>query len=345
LYDDDVNNLKKITYNVNGSSTKKEIEIMQSNHHVVIEPTNTNHDKYILQEIIKQYAMHKSFNVFKTNRNFKTILIYNIETLAINSQAALRRTMEKFATTCRFVMVCNNLSKLFEPLRSRCRVFCTPLPSMTDIERVICNISLYEKISINKNDIEFILKNCDRKLKKAIWLLDSKRLNCPSIITLDEILVTVVDLIFQATVEKSVIDIFNNDIRTHIYNILITNIKGTDIITSLLDLILERVNDLLSIKIIEHASDAEYNLIHGRRDILHIDSFIINVMNELILNPTGIIKLNKLKSTSVNSVTFAELPTVIANRDPEIKKKITKKTPVNNKKKNNNGSKTSKKSR
>ena len=57
LYDSDVNILTKRKYNINGSSTKKEIEIMQSNYHIVIEPTSTNHDKYILQEIIKQYAM------------------------------------------------------------------------------------------------------------------------------------------------------------------------------------------------------------------------------------------------------------------------------------------------
>ena len=123
LYDSDVNDVKKIPYNVNGSSTKKEIEIMQSNYHIIIEPTNTNHDKYILQEIIKQYAKYRPFDIFKTRRNFRTIVIYGVDNLAINSQAALRRTMEIYAKKCRFVMVCNNLSKLFEPLRSRCRVF------------------------------------------------------------------------------------------------------------------------------------------------------------------------------------------------------------------------------
>ena len=70
LYDPDVNILTKRKYNINGSSTKKEIEILQSNYHIIIEPTSTNHDKYILQEIIKQYAMHKSFNIFKTNRKY-----------------------------------------------------------------------------------------------------------------------------------------------------------------------------------------------------------------------------------------------------------------------------------
>lgn len=283
VYDKDVHNLKKISYNVNGSSTKKEVEIMQSNYHIIIEPTNTNHDRYILQEITKQYAMYKPFNIFKTNRNFKTIVIYNVDNLAISSQAALRRTMEIYAKSCRFVMVCNNLSKLFEPLRSRCRIFCTPLPSEESIKKIISTMCLHENIDLNNKSIEYIIKNANDNLKKAIWLLDTKRLNSPSLITLDEAFETVVELILNSPKSKDVVRVFEIDIRSNIYNILITNIKGTDIITSLMDLIIKRIDDdEINSRIIQHASNAEYNLIHGRRDIINIDYFILGVMKELI---------------------------------------------------------------
>ena len=66
---------------------------------------------------------------------------------------------------------------------------------------------------------------------------------------------------------------------------MITNIKGSDIITLLLDILLERINDdSIRTKIIQIASDAEYNLIHGRRDIMHLDFFILGVIKELIDN-------------------------------------------------------------
>lgn len=283
LYDDGVNNLNKISYSVSGSSTKKEIEIMQSNYHIIIEPTNTNHDKYILQEIIKQYAMHKSFNIFKTNRNFKTIVIYNVDNLAINSQAALRRTMEIYAKSCRFVMVCNNLSKLFEPLRSRCRIFCTPLPSESSIRKVISYMCLHENMKMNSDSIEYIIRNANGNLKKAIWLLDTKRLNSSSLISLDEAFHTVVDLILTCAKSKDVVKTFEIDIRANIYNIFITNIKGTEIITSIMDLLIEKIDDdEINCRIIQHASNAEYNLIHGRRDIINIDYFVTGVMKELI---------------------------------------------------------------
>jgi replication factor C subunit 3/5 len=282
LYDPDVNVLSKIKYNINGSSTKKEIEILQSNYHIIIEPTNTNHDKYILQEIIKQYAMHKSFNIFKTKRKFKTIVIYNIENLANNSQSALRRTMELYAKTCRFIMVCNNLSKIFDPLRSRCRTFCVSLPSLNQISNVISYISLMENINLSTTESDHILANCNNNLKKAIWMLDTKRMGSKYTIKLDEVFESVVDLILGVVYGKNIVKIFDIDIRTNIYNILITNIKGSEIITTLMDQLIRKIdNNEINAKIIQYASEAEYNLIHGRRDIIHIDYFVTGVMKEI----------------------------------------------------------------
>lgn len=283
LYDSDVNVLSRIKYNISGSSTKKEVEIMQSNYHIIIEPTSTNHDKYVLQEIIKQYAMHRSFDIFRTRRKFRVIVIYNIENLAINSQAALRRTMELYAKTCRFVMVCNNLSKIFDPLRSRCRIFCVPLPSENDICKVISYISIMENIKLGCDEMKFIIGNCGGNLKKAIWILDAMRLDSNVKITLDEVFDMIVNLILAIRNKRNIAKIFENEIRTNVYNILITNIKGSEIIITLMERLIYKIdNDEINARIIQHASRAEYNLVHGRRDIIHIDYFISGVMKELI---------------------------------------------------------------
>lgn len=282
LYDSDVNILSKMKYHINGSSTKKEIEIMQSNYHIIIEPTNTNHDKYILQEIIKQYAMHKSFDIFKTKRKFKTIVIYNIENLANNSQSALRRTMELYAKSCRFIMVCNNLSKIFDPLRSRCRTFCVPLPSTNDITNVVSYIALMENMKISQKEMDIILSYSNNNLKNAIWALDFKRHNADFLINLDIAFSDVVNAILNIKNCKNIVKMFDDQIRTNIYNILITNIKGSEVITILVDKFIREIdNDEIASKIIQCASASEHNLIHGRRDITHIDLFISGVMKAI----------------------------------------------------------------
>lgn len=334
LYDSDVNDTVKRKYNITGSSSKKEIEIMQSNYHIVIEPTNTNHDKYMLQEIIKQYAMHKQFNIFKTNRKFKTIVIYNIDNLANNSQAALRRTMEIFAKTCRFIMVCNNLSKIFEPLRSRCRTFCVPLPSNSDIFNVISHIAIMENIHLSNDEREKIINTSNNNIKKAIWMLELKRMNNNVVMTLDEIFDNVIDLIISCTTAANIVEIFEKKIRNHIYNILITNIKGSEIITTLVNLLINKIkDDKINIEIIQVASEAEYNLIHGRRDIIHIDFFICSIMkilrNHMPKNNTS--KGNVLKTNVDSYLEKIGHDKYFATKKMALKKKSSKKNIVQKK--------------
>ena len=293
IYDADVHNLSKCIYSVSGSSTKKDVGILQSNYHIIIEPTNTNHDKYILQEIIKQYAMHKTFSFFKTQRNFKTIVILGIENLANNSQAALRRTMELYAKTCRFIMVCNNLSKVFDPLKSRCRIFCVPLATKKDINNTITRISLMENIYLSHTETKNLIDSSGGELKKAIWKLDAIKYDTDPIIGLDRKFLEVVNMILRTlVVTKDVIRLVFEEVRINIYSILITNIDGSTLITTILDKLINIIeDDSICIEFIQIASNTEYNLIHGRRDITHIDTFVAQIMQVCFRNKT---KLNTI---------------------------------------------------
>ena len=300
MYDQSVHALTKRKYNIHGSSSKKEeIEILQSEYHIVIEPTNTNHDKYILQEIIKEYARHKTFDIFKTNRPFKTILINNIENLAANSQAALRRTMELYAKSCRFIMICNNLSRIFEPLRSRCRLFCVKYPTLEEIGRTICDIAIKENIKLNATNRQMILSKCNNNIKHAIWLLDTIRCHSTSTLPIEKTFNGIVDMIMSVTDPKctDLTTLFDDGIRSEVYRILITNIKGTEIIISIMDRLLVRItDDTINMKIIQVASEADYNLIHGRRDVMHIDLFVSTVIYLLLHADVPFVPKGKTKS-------------------------------------------------
>jgi replication factor C subunit 3/5 len=281
LFDDTVEHTKKITYQISGSS-KKNVEIMQSNYHICIEPNNNNHDKYVLQEIIKKYTMYRQFNINPAARKFKVIVIYNLENLSPSSQAALRRTMERYAKTCRFIMICNNLSKISDPLRSRSKVFCVSMPSTETISYVIQKICLHESIKMSKPYLQKILDYADGNLKKAMWYINMEQFGASTSSGLDESFHTLLELILSVGKGQHVIDIFNL-IRTNIYTMLITNIKASDIIIQLLEMIIKRVPDnKFCLEVINFASEAEFNLIHGRRDIVHIDYFVSEVMRSFV---------------------------------------------------------------
>ena len=65
--------------------------------------------------------------------------------------------MEKYADTCKFIFICDQLSKIIEPLRSRCLLIRVPLPSDTQIIETITQISLLENIKLEKDDYKYIL--------------------------------------------------------------------------------------------------------------------------------------------------------------------------------------------
>jgi len=284
IYDKNINNLTKAKYRINGASKKNIIEIMQSDYHIVIEPTSTNNDKYILQEIIKQYATHKMFDIFETKRKFKTIVIHHIELLSHNSQAALRRTMEIYAHSCRFIMICNNTSKIFDALRSRCQIFCVSSPTLNEIQKIILNISLLENIKLSPEDMTTIISKCNNNVKEAIWILDEMRYNVPHYLPLYKAYDNVVRLILSTIECKNVVTIYQG-IRSNIHDIWTNTINGDDIIINIMERLIEIIKiDCISIKIIQFAADAEHNIVPGRRDNPHMDWFIANVIRELVAN-------------------------------------------------------------
>ena len=139
---------KEIEYTINGYSNSKErVMINQSRYHIIIEPNNNGFDKYLIQEIIQEYAKTENLTIFKYKKLFKIVIINKIDNLSYSAQASLRRTMEKYADTCKFIFICDQLSKIIEPLRSRCLLIRIPLPTNLQIIETLTQISINENSS------------------------------------------------------------------------------------------------------------------------------------------------------------------------------------------------------
>jgi len=277
IFDKSVYNLDDSKYNVISSGNiENEVIVKQSDHHIIIEPGNNNFDRYLIQDIVKEYARRYPLCIFESSREFKMVQINHLDNLSYYAQTSLRRTIEKYSKTCRFIMWCYSLSKVIEPLRSRC--LCIHVPTQTEEELVkwTFNIASLERINLNFNVLTNIVETSNGNLKDILWKLDmykycGKISNC-----------------YQTALNSLIDEIFNKHdiliIRDYIYKMMITGITSGIIIKDILNIILIKISNYPKdkiFKIINYASLYEYRLSKGRRDIIHIETFIENVINTL----------------------------------------------------------------
>lgn len=290
IFDKTVNNTKNVSYKVNGSGNKITIEkVKQSDYHIIIDPKNNNFDRYLIHDIVKEYAKRRTLNIFQTNRVFKVVQINNLDDLAYCAQTSLRRTMERYNDKCRFIMWCKSLSNVIKPLQSRC--ICLRIPAPTDSELFIhiLQISIKENIKLEKKQYEQIINNSNGNIKKALWDLEFLRFGYTSdtdyIISLNN----VVELILEMNLDKL------PQIRHIISNLMITNLNKTIIMKDLIDTlcICKKISDNAKQKIVMIGSHLENQLVKGRREIIQFDALITSVW-EIISEDKETLELNDI---------------------------------------------------
>eukprot|EP00276_Gloeochaete_wittrockiana_P002658 CAMPEP_0184674466 /NCGR_PEP_ID=MMETSP0308-20130426/87252_1 /TAXON_ID=38269 /ORGANISM="Gloeochaete witrockiana, Strain SAG 46.84" /LENGTH=343 /DNA_ID=CAMNT_0027122067 /DNA_START=38 /DNA_END=1069 /DNA_ORIENTATION=- len=104
---------------------------------------------------------------------YKLIILDEADSMTPDAQAALRRTMETYSKITRFCLICNYISRIIDPLASRCAKFrFKPLESGTVIER-LRHISDMEQLPASDSTLQTIVNVSDGDMRKAIMYLQS----------------------------------------------------------------------------------------------------------------------------------------------------------------------------
>jgi replication factor C subunit 3/5 len=283
LYGPDVRNIRTIPYDIESYNAKEKIvDIKQSAYHIIIEANGTGLDKIVIQEIIKNYATTRFFKTEETMVPFKIVLIKNADKLSTYAQASLRRTMECYYDTCRFILCSSETSKIIGPLRSRCSNIRLPKPSNNDLTTFIACVAKKENIIITVPHIRHIVSKSNRDVKTCLWWLqhyiyhiydysESWKLHMKQI-------TSILDYIYR---KKTVIKITGLiTLRSTINSLLLTNIPCRQIMKEFLFQMIGQNPEypqILHKKVIDIFYKYEQRLATGTRHIIHIEALFIEL--------------------------------------------------------------------
>ena len=178
LFGDTINITRNVSYNVSGSGNTITVEeFQQSFHHIFIEPKGNNHDRYLIHDVIKIYVGRASYNIIKSKHQFKLVVINNVDIMSESVQFSLRRTIEQYSDQCRFIIITNSISKIIDPLSSRCLCIGLKTPDNTEIVNYSFTISRMENINLSLDKLAFILTKYNGNIKNVLWILQIYKIN------------------------------------------------------------------------------------------------------------------------------------------------------------------------
>jgi replication factor C subunit 2/4 len=124
----------------------------------------------IVRGKIKMFAQQKL--ILPNGRN-KIIILDEADSMTSAAMQAMRRTMELYSSTTSFVLICNNSSKIIEPIQSRCSMIRYTRLEDNDIIKQIRMIATKENISITDDGCHAIIFTSNGDMRQAINILQS----------------------------------------------------------------------------------------------------------------------------------------------------------------------------
>ncbi len=123
----------------------------------------------VVRTTVKEFARMASLSTVP----FKILVLDEADNMTGDAQSALRRTMEQYTKSCRFILSCNYSGRIIEPIQSRCALFrFTPLPEEKIVE-YLDKIAKQEGLKVTDTALKAVVEVAEGDLRKAINALQA----------------------------------------------------------------------------------------------------------------------------------------------------------------------------
>jgi len=226
----------------------------------------------IIRNKVKDFARTKSID-----NAFKIIILDEADALTRDAQQALRRTMENFTRTARFILICNYSSKIIEPIQSRCSVFRFRSLSDDDVRKYIERIAKSENLGITKDGIDAVIEISEGDLRKVSNILQAssianKKINAD----------VVYDVASQAK-PKDVSEMLNFALKGNFGNarkklhdiVLIQGLSGEDVIKEIHKQIFSlEISEQEKIRLIDKTGEYDFRITEGGSTLIQLEALL-----------------------------------------------------------------------
>ena len=101
-------------------------------------------------------------------KDLKVIILDECDYITPNAQAALRNLMETFSKHCRFILTCNYVERIIDPIQSRCQSFQIIPPSRNEVAKHLHKILVQENIMDTPEDIKILVESGYPDIRRVI---------------------------------------------------------------------------------------------------------------------------------------------------------------------------------
>lgn len=222
---------------------------------------------------IKDFARTKSLGKIP----FKILILDEADNMTPDSQQALRRMMESYSNTARFILIGNYSSKIIEPIQSRCAVFRFRSLNEADIKKYISRIVDGEKLKITDDAIAALIHLSEGDLRKVANLLQAS-------VALDQKITeeVVYDVASRArpTDVKEMLELALNgkfeDARKKLQEMLLRQgLSGTDIISEIHRQIYSlNIPEEGKVQLIDKCGEFEFRISEGANELIQLSALL-----------------------------------------------------------------------